>query len=85
MKSREGITCAGVGLAGNDTKIVAGRGQLGNKADPTNCRDMSITLRDRVEKMKSAGKSDLGQEAVSKKPLADLDRVWGDGFINIER
>jgi len=70
-------------LAGNDTKIVAGHGPLGNKADLTKFRDMLITSRDRVEKLKSAGKS--AQEAVAEKPFADLDSAWGNGIINSEQ
>jgi cyclase len=67
-------------VADNHTKIVAGHGPLGNKADLTKSRDMLITSRDRVEKLKSAGKS--AQEAVAEKPFADLDPVWGKGIIN---
>jgi hypothetical protein len=64
----------------NDTKIVAGHGPLGNKADLTKARDMLITSRDRVQKVKSAGK--LAQKAVAEKPFADLDPVWGKGVVN---
>jgi cyclase len=67
-------------LADNDTKIVAGHGPLGNKADLTKYRDMLVTTRDRVENLKSAGKS--AQEAVAEKPFADLDAIWGKGIIN---
>ena len=67
-------------LAGNDTKIVPGHGPLGNKADLTKFRDMLITSRGRVQKLKSAGKS--AQEAVAEKPFADLDPVWGKGVVN---
>src|SRR5580658_3880985 len=67
-------------LAGNETKIVAGHGPLGNKADLAKFRDMLVTTRDRVEKLKSAGKS--AQEAVAERPFADLDPVWGKGIIN---
>src|SRR6202789_1930499 len=67
-------------LADNDTRIVAGHGPLGNKADLTKARDMLITSRDRVQKLKSEGKSAL--EAVAEKPFADLDPVWGKGIIN---
>jgi glyoxylase-like metal-dependent hydrolase (beta-lactamase superfamily II) len=67
-------------LAGKDTKIVAGHGPLGNKADLAKFRDMLVTSRDRVEKLKSVGKS--AQEAVAEKPFADLDPVWGQGIIN---
>jgi len=70
-------------LADNDTKIVAGHGPLGNKADLTKSRDMLITSRDRVQKLKSAGKS--AQEAVAEKPFADLDPVWGKGIINSDQ
>ena len=70
-------------LAENDTKIVAGHGPLGNKADLTKARDMLITSRDRVQKLKSEGKSAL--EAVAEKPFADLDSAWGQGIINSDQ
>src|SRR5207245_6951161 len=67
-------------LANNDTKIVPGHGPLGAKADVVKFRDMLIAARDRVGKLKSAGKS--AQEAVAAKPLADLEDTWGKGFFN---
>jgi cyclase len=70
-------------LAGNDTKIVPGHGPLGNKADLAKFRDMLITSRDRVQKLKSAGKS--AQEAVAEKTFADLDPVWGKGILNSDQ
>src|SRR5580765_54127 len=70
-------------LADNYTKIVAGHGPLGNKADLVKSRDMLITSRDRVQKLKSTGKSAL--EAVAEKPFADLDPVWGKGIINSDQ
>jgi glyoxylase-like metal-dependent hydrolase (beta-lactamase superfamily II) len=70
-------------LADNRTKIVAGHGPLGNKADLAKSRDMLITSRDRVQKLKSAGKS--AQEAVTEKPFADLDPAWGKGIINSDQ
>jgi cyclase len=70
-------------LADNATRIVAGHGPLGNKADLTKSRDMLITSRDRVQKLKSAGKSAL--EAVAEKPFADLDSAWGQGIINSDQ
>jgi glyoxylase-like metal-dependent hydrolase (beta-lactamase superfamily II) len=70
-------------LADNYTKIVPGHGPLGNKADLMEFRDMLVTSRDRVEKLKSAGKS--AQEAVAEKPFADLDPAWGNGIINSEQ
>jgi cyclase len=70
-------------LADNYTKIVAGHGPLGNKADLTKSRDMLITSRDRVQKLRSAGKS--AREAVAEKPFADLDPVWGKGIVNSDQ
>ena len=70
-------------LAGKDTRIVAGHGPLGNKADLTKSRDMLVTSRDRVQKLKSAGKSAL--ESVAENPFADLDPVWGKGIINSDQ
>ena len=67
-------------LADNNTKIVPGHGPLGNKADLTKFRDMLVVARDRVQKLKAAGKS-AGEIAASK-PFADLDATWGKGFFN---
>ncbi|HXN30188.1 MAG TPA: hypothetical protein VN902_23920 [Candidatus Acidoferrales bacterium] len=63
-------------LAGNDTRIVAGHGPLGNK-------HMLVIARSRVEKLKTAGKSAL--EAVAQKPFADVDAAWGQGVINSDQ
>jgi glyoxylase-like metal-dependent hydrolase (beta-lactamase superfamily II) len=62
-------------LADNNTKIVPGHGPLGNKADLTKSRDMLVVARDRVQKLKTAGKS--ADEIAASRPLADLDPVWG--------
>jgi glyoxylase-like metal-dependent hydrolase (beta-lactamase superfamily II) len=67
-------------LVDNNTKIVPGHGPLGNKADLTKFRDMLVVARDRVQKLKTAGKS-AGEIAASK-PFADLDGAWGNGFFN---
>jgi cyclase len=67
-------------LADNNTKIVPGHGPLGNKADLTKYRDMLVVARDRVHKLKTAGKS--ADEIAASKPFADLDAIWGKGFFN---
>jgi cyclase len=67
-------------VADNNTKVVPGHGPLGNKADLAKYRDMLTTVRERLQKLKSAGKT--VQEAVAAKPLADLDAVWGKGLFN---
>ena len=67
-------------MVDNDTKIVPGHGPLGNKTDLKMFRDMLVTARDRVRKLKSSGKT--LEEAVAAKPLSDLDPVWGKGVLN---
>jgi glyoxylase-like metal-dependent hydrolase (beta-lactamase superfamily II) len=64
----------------SNTKVVPGHGPLGTKADLMKYRDMLTTVRDRLQKLKSSGKS--MQEAVAAKPLEDLDPVWGKGLFN---
>jgi len=76
------IAAAGKVLAvvDNDTKIVPGHGPLGNKGDLTKYRDVLMTVRDRLQKLKSSGKS--VEEAVAAKPLDDLDAAWGKALFN---
>jgi cyclase len=62
-----------------DTKVVPGHGPLGNKADLKSFRDMLVVARDRVQKLKTSGKS--LEEAIAAKPFTDLDPVWGKGFL----
>jgi hypothetical protein len=40
---------------------------------------MLATVRDRVQKLKTAGRSE--KEAVAAKPTAELDAAWGQGFV----
>ena len=72
-----------LGLASKETKIIPGHGPLGSKEDLTKYRAMLVTARDRVQKLKSAGKS--AEEAVAAKPLADLDAVWGKGMLGSDQ
>jgi cyclase len=67
-------------LANNYTKIVPGHGPLGNRGDVLKFREMLVTARDRVQKLKSSGRP--VQEAVAAKPLADLEPAWGKGFFS---
>ncbi len=69
-------------MVDNATQIVPGHGPLGNKTDLRNFRDMLVTARDRVQKLKKSGKS--LEEAVAAKPFADLDPVWGKGALNAD-
>lgn len=60
------------------TKIVPGHGPLGDHAALTKYGDMLATVRDRVQKMKAAGRT--ANEAVAAKPTAEFDAAWGNGF-----
>jgi cyclase len=66
-------------VADNNTKIVPGHGPLGNKADVKKFHDMLSMVRDRLQKLKSSGKT--MEEAIAAKPLEDLDPVWGGGMF----
>jgi len=66
-------------LADAQTKIVPGHGPLGDKAALTKYRDMLVTSRDRVKKLKSSGQT--LEQVVAAKPTADMDAVWGKGFM----
>ncbi len=73
------ITAAekGLQMAGPTTKIIPGHGPLGTRAQLQATRDMLSNVRDRVAKLKQSGASE--QEAVAKKPTADLDPEWAKG------
>jgi cyclase len=70
-------------MADNSTKIVPGHGPLGDKAALTKYRDVLVTARDRVQKLKSSGKK--VEEVVAAKPLSEFDAAWGKGFMNPEQ
>ncbi len=61
------------------TRIVPGHGPLGNRAALTTYRDMLVTVRDRVAKLKSAGRT--MEQVVAAKPSAAFDATWGKGFM----
>jgi cyclase len=69
-------------MVDKDTKIVPGHGPLGNKSDLYMFRNMLITARARVRRLKSSGKS--LEQAIAAKPLSDLDPDWGKGFLNAD-
>jgi cyclase len=70
-------------LADDNTKIIAGHGPLGDKAQLAEYRQMLGIAYERLRKLKSEGKS--AQEAAAVKPLADLDPMWGDGLFTSDR
>lgn len=64
------------------TKIVPGHGPLADPAALMRYQDMLVTVRDRVQKLKKAGRSE--SDVVAARPTADLDAAWGQGFIQPE-
>lgn len=61
------------------TKIVPGHGPLGDLKSLTAFRDMLVTTRDSVAKLKKSGQT-LPQ-VIAAAPTKDLDPVWGKGFF----
>ena len=70
-------------LADDNTKIIAGHGPLGDKAQLTSYRKMLEIAYERLSKLKAKGKT--AQEASAARPLADLDATWGDGIFKSDR
>jgi cyclase len=60
-----------IAFAKDDTRIVPGHGPLGTKAMIREYRQMLVDVRERVSKLKAAGKSE--DEVVAAKPNADYD------------
>jgi cyclase len=61
------------------TRIVPGHGPLADRGALVKYRDVLVTVRDRVAKLKKAGRTE--KEVVAAKPTADLDATWGKGFM----
>jgi len=70
-------------LADDNTKIIAGHGPLGDKAQLARYRQMLGIAYERLRKLKAEGKT--AQEAAAAKPLADLEATWGDGLFKSDR
>ena len=66
-------------LADASTKIVPGHGPLGDLAALTQYRDVLVTVRDRIAKLKKSGQS--LKEVLAASPTKDLDATWGKGFM----
>jgi cyclase len=61
------------------TKIVPGHGPLGNRTSLEAFGHMLTSIRDRVQKEKTAGKSLA--EVQAAKPSAEFDPAWGKGMM----
>jgi cyclase len=69
----------GLKLADTSTKIVPGHGPLGDVKALTAYRDMLVTVRDRITKLKKSGQT--LQQLLAASPTKDLDATWGKGFM----
>lgn len=67
-------------MVDDKTRIVPGHGPLSDKAGLTEYRDVMVTARDRVQKLKGAGRT--LDEVIAANPTKDLDAVWGKGFMD---
>ncbi len=64
-----------LGLAGPDTKIIPGHGELAGVTELRAYRDMITTVRDRVQRLITQGMSE--DQIVAAQPTQDLDATWG--------
>jgi cyclase len=72
----------GLKLSDKSTRIVPGHGPVADRAARTAYRDMLVTVRDRVRKLKASGRTLA--EVTAAKPTADLDATWGAGFMKAD-
>jgi len=70
-------------LVNDQTKIIPGHGPLGDKKSLQAFHDMMVKVRDKVQPLVQAGKSDSA--IVALKPTADLDAQWGTGGMPADR
>jgi len=61
-------------VADSSTRIVPGHGPLGDRTSLSKYRDMLVTVRDRVQKLKASGRT--LDEVTAAQPTADLDAAW---------
>lgn len=69
----------GLALSDPRTRIVAGHGPIGTRADLKAARDMLVEVRERVAKLKRAGRT--REQVLAAAPTADLDPVWGQNWV----
>ena len=70
-------------MAGEETVIIPGHGELANRDDLQAAVDMLVDAEKRVEALVREGKS--ADEVVAANPLADYHDEWNWGFITTER
>lgn len=66
-------------LAGPNTRIIPGHGEISDIDDLLEVRDMLVIVRDRIQKLVDDGK-DL-EAVLAAAPTAEYDARWGQGFM----
>jgi len=69
----------GLALSDAQTLIVPGHGKVGDRAALQAYRDVLRTARERIAKLKAAGKTK--EQVIAANPTAEWDETWGKGFI----
>jgi cyclase len=70
-------------LADGNTVIIPGHGPVTDRSGLASYRELLVTVRDRVAGLIREGRS--RDEVLAAKPLADLDAIYGKGFMGPER
>lgn len=76
-------TTMALNLIDDDTKIIPGHGAISSKSDLKDYTEILITLRERIKKARTSGKS--LEEAQKLGLTKEWDASHGQGFINSER
>jgi cyclase len=69
-------------LASDSTRIIPGHGKLASRADLQATRDMLVSVVQRIQELRRAGKNDADVRAA--KPSAEFDARFGAGFVKPE-
>jgi len=64
----------GLTIADSSTRIIPGHGPVSDSTTLRKYRDMLVTVRDRVKKLKASGRT--LEEVIAEEPTADLDAAW---------
>ena len=70
-------------LANDDTRLIAGHGPVGTRAELVEYRAMLATAQERLGRLKARGLT--APQAVAAQPRKDLEARWGDGLFTGDR
>jgi glyoxylase-like metal-dependent hydrolase (beta-lactamase superfamily II) len=69
-----------IAMAKPDTLVIPGHGPVGTRRELAEFRDMLVSVRGRVARLKARGMS--LDEVLIARPTADLDPSWGKGIVD---